>query len=243
VIFADHQQRKADCTGGTGPMGDVNQVLFIEKHAGDLRGPYLEVGSKDYGSTADLRRILKHEGPYTRVDMQAGASVDLVLDLTAPFAQIDARLGGARFGTIFCLSVLEHCRQPFAMAENLTRLLDGGGKICLSVPFAWKFHGYPSDYWRFTPEGVKLLFPRLAFDPAHCVAATSQEGDFRTIDRQLGRISFGSKRHWREGRILRGLSAKILRLLPKVGILAWLSGYPYVLAPTNLMMIATLAQD
>ena len=38
-------------------MGDVNQVLFVEKHAEQFQGPYLEVGSKDYGNTADLRRV------------------------------------------------------------------------------------------------------------------------------------------------------------------------------------------
>ncbi len=221
-------------------MGDVNQLRFIQRHAETLHGPYLEVGAKDYGSTQDLSAMLKNDGPYTRLDMQHGAGVDVVLDLTAPQQQVDAELGAMRFGTIFCLSVLEHCRQPFAMAENLTRLLKPGGKVCLSVPFAWKFHGYPSDYWRFTREGVELLFPRLVFDPDRCVAATSTEGDFRTIDGQVGRIPFGSARHFQEGRILRALSAKILRLLPKVGILRWLSGYPYVLAPTKLLMIGTL---
>ena len=223
-------------------MGDVNQLLFIERHAADLHGPYLEVGAKDYGSTPDLRRVLKHQDAYTRVDVQPGPGVELLLDLTAAFEEIDTRLGGARFGTIFCLSVLEHCRQPFAMAENLTRLLAPGGKVCLSVPFAWKFHGYPSDYWRFTPEGVKALFPGLTFNPARCVAATSKQGEFRAIDQQIGRISFGAKRHFKQGRILRGISAKILKLLPKVGILRWLSGYPYVLAPTNILMIGTLTE-
>jgi hypothetical protein len=224
-------------------MGDVNQLLYVERHAEDLRGPYLEVGSKDYGSTQDLRRVLRHDGTYTRVDVQPGPGVDLVLDLTASFEEIDTALGGARFGTVFCLSVLEHCRQPFAMAENLTHLLAPGGGVCLSVPFAWKFHGYPSDYWRFTPQGVKILFPRLVFDPARCVVATSKQGDFRTIDQQIGRIPFSSRQHWKQGRILRAVSAKILKLLPKIGILRWLSGYPYVLAPTNILMIGTLRED
>jgi hypothetical protein len=209
-------------------MGDINQLIFVEKHAGDLHGPYLEVGNK---------------GEYTRVDMQPGPGVDVVLDLTAPFDRIDAGFHGVRFGTIFCLSVLEHCRQPFAMADNLTRLLRPSGKVCLSAPFAWKFHGYPSDYWRFTQEGVKALFPGLVFDPGLSAAATSQYGDFRAIDRQVGRISFGWKRHWTEGRILRGIGAKILKLLPRIGILRWLSAYPYVLAPTNIFMIGTLRED
>ena len=107
-------------------MGDVNQLRFVEKHAAELHGPYLEVGSKDYGSTPDVQRVLRHEGSYTRVDLQSGPRVDLVLDLTAPFEEIDTALGGARFGAIFCLSVLEHCRQPFAAAANLTRLLAPG---------------------------------------------------------------------------------------------------------------------
>ena len=224
-------------------MGDVNQLLFVQKHAEHLYGPYLEVGSKDYGSTQDLESVLVNRGEYTRVDMQDGPRVDVVVDLTKPFAEIDRALGGVRFGTIFCLSVLEHCAEPFRMAENLTRLLKPGGKVCVSVPFAWQFHGYPSDYWRFTHEGVKRLFPRLAFDLRHGLSATSRKNEFKPIDEQIGKIPFGSKAHWREGRLLRGITAKSLRLLSKVGILRWLAGYRYVLAPTNLMMIGTRIEE
>ena len=53
-------------------MGDANQLLFIQRHAEDLRGPYLEVGSKDYGSTRDLKSVFGPEDAYTRVDMQSG---------------------------------------------------------------------------------------------------------------------------------------------------------------------------
>ncbi|MHC4405301.1 MAG: hypothetical protein ACYTG0_37110 [Planctomycetota bacterium] len=220
-------------------MGDVNQLRFIRRHARDLHGPYLEIGSRDYGSTQDLQAALAHEGPYVRVDMADGPQVDVVVDLTEPFEQIDGQLAGMRFGTVFCLSVLEHCEQPFAMAENLTRLMTRSGTICVSVPFAWQYHGYPSDYWRFTHEGVKRLFPHVAFHPEKCVAATSREGDFRPLDGQVGKIPFSSKPHWRQRRFLRGIAAKSLRALARVGILRWLAGYRYVLAPTNLMMIGT----
>ena len=224
-------------------MGDVNQLLFVQKHAGELHGPYLEVGSKDYGSTQELESVLVNKGEYVRVDMQDGPRVDVVADLARPFEEIDAALGGRRFGTIFCLSVLEHCAQPFRMAESLTRLLGAGGKIVISVPFAWRFHGYPSDYWRFTHEGVKRLFPQLVFDPEKSVAATSRKNDFRPIDKQVGKIPFGFTPHWREGRLLRGIAAKSLRLLAGIGILPWLAGYRYVLAPTNLLMIGTRIEE
>ena len=42
-------------------------------------------------------------------------------------------------------------------AANLTRLLRPDGQLCISVPFSWKFHGYPSDYWRFTPDAFRSL--------------------------------------------------------------------------------------
>jgi len=220
-------------------MGDVNQLLFVRKHAEHLAGPYLEVGARDYGSTQDLQAVLVGEEEYVRADMQAGPRVDVVVDLTRPFDEVDATLGGRRFGTVFCLSVLEHCGQPFAMAENLTRLVRPGGRVVVSVPFAWRFHAYPSDYWRFTHEGVKRLFPRLEFQPDWSVWATSLGNDFRPVDQRLGKIPFAYGPHWRDGHPLRAIVARSLRLLAGVGVLRWLAGYRYVLAPTSVMMIGT----
>jgi hypothetical protein len=122
------------------------------------------VGSRDYGSTQDIRNLLKGTIDYIGVDMKAGPGVDKMLDLTWDFTEIDTILGHRRFGTIFCLSVLEHCKNPFKMADNLTRLLKDGGKIIICVPFSWKIHAYPDDYWRFTPAALRLLFPDIAFN-------------------------------------------------------------------------------
>ena len=223
-------------------MGDVNQLLFIRQNAERLAGPYLEVGSKDYGTTQDLRAIFAARGRYLGVDIQSGPGVDLVLDLTDSFQRIDAALDGARFATIFCLSVLEHCERPFEMADNLTRLLVPQGKICLSVPFAFKFHGYPSDYWRFTHEGIRKLFPRIEFRWEDCVSATSKTGEFNPLDEKLAKIEFSWTAQRRKGRLLRAVSAKSLKLLSRIGILSWLTGYRYVLAPTNILMIGTLGE-
>jgi SAM-dependent methyltransferase len=163
----------------------------------------------------------------------------MVLDLTAPAEQIDRQLRGMRFGSILCLSVLEHCRQPFLMAQNLARLLRPGGKLCVSVPFAWEFHGYPSDCWRFTAAGVRVLFDGLVFNPDQCVAATSRDREFLPLDGDIGRIPFSTKFHWRRGRYVRGVAAKGLRWVGRCGGLGWLAGYPYVLAPTTVFMIGT----
>jgi hypothetical protein len=224
-------------------MGDINQLWFVKENAENFEGPYLEVGSKDYGSTQDLRSIFLSQGKYIGIDMREGKGVDLVLDLTHDFEEIDRKLKGERFGTIFCLSVMEHCAQPFIMAKNITRLLRDQGKLCISAPFSWKFHGYPSDYWRFTPEGIKILFPRLSFDLNRGLLATQRYKEFYPLDENIGKISFSSQAHWSKGHIIRGITAKSLHALAKVGLLRWLVGYRYVMPPTIILMIGVLQKD
>lgn len=224
-------------------MGDINQRRFIERYRGDLAGPYLEVGSKDYGNTADLRSLFADGDNYVGVDLEDGPGVDALLDLAAPFDEVDTRLQGKRFGTIFCLSVLEHCRQPFVMAENLTRLLEPAGKLCVAVPFAFRYHAYPCDYWRFTHEGVKTLFPRIEFRPEDGVASSPKRSELEPLDEEIGMIEFGTTAHWRKGRVVRGLCAKALGVLGRSGVLSWLSVHRYVLAPTEIIMIGTLKED
>jgi len=221
-------------------VGDANQLQFVKQAADSLAGPFLEIGSRNYGSTQDLRTHFAQRGDYVGVDLSAGEGVDLVIDLTRPFAEVDDALHGGRFGTIFCLSVLEHCDQPFAMAENISRLLSPGGQVVISAPFAWKFHGYPSDYWRFTHAGIRKLFPSIDFDAGRSFAVTSREGEFTPADDDLARIPMNSGFYRKRRQWLRALSAGTIRTLSKIGLLRWLGGYRYVMAPTNVMMIGTL---
>jgi SAM-dependent methyltransferase len=221
-------------------MGDKNQLWFIQTHIEEFGGPYLEIGSKDYGSTQNIRSLFSPEETYVGIDISEGKGVDVILDFTDDFDTIDKRLGGERFGSIFCFSVMEHCEQPFKMAENMTRLLSPNGRLCISVPFSWKFHGYPSDYWRFTPEGIKKLFPRLYFDSQKGIVSTARYKDFYPLDHDLGTISFGFKSNWEKGYYLRSITARALRLASKLGLYKWIAGYRYVLPPTLITMIGVL---
>ena len=217
-------------------MGHINQFKFVQRLRSDLRGPVLEVGSRDYGNTQNVRALFERE-TYVGIDMLEGPGVDHVIDLTWPFERVDTLLGGRRFGTILCFSVMEHCAQPFAMADTLTRILAPGGKLVLSVPFAWKFHGYPSDYWRFTHEGIKTLFGGLRFDDSEGIIFHTFEDDTGPIDRDLGRIHLKGSRQRRAGHPLRGALLTGLKILGPVNPLRWLTRHPYLMAATSIIMV------
>jgi hypothetical protein len=218
-------------------MGTVNDLIFVQERINRFNGPYLEVGSKDYGNTQDIKSLFPKAEKYIGIDMEDGPGVDLVLDLAKTMNEIDRKLENIRFKTIFCFSVLEHCENPFFVADNLSNLLDSDGQICLSVPFACGFHGYPSDYWRFTHEGIKKLFPKLTFNLDEAAVATTRKNDFKVIDNEIGRLPFSSKYHFRRNHYLKGISASLLKTLSCIGILRWLVDYKYVMPPTFVYMI------
>jgi SAM-dependent methyltransferase len=217
-------------------MGSENHHLYIEQHRSLFKGPMLEIGSKDYGDTASLRSLFDGED-FIGLDMLEGVGVDHVLDLTLPFEEVEQVLGNTRFETIFCLSVLEHCDNPFKMAENLTQLLAPGGTLYVSVPMSWKFHGYPSDYWRFTHKGIEKLFPGISFPEQTSKISSDMPGDFRDIDEDLGKIRISASWQWRHGHPLRGLSAALLNLLGALGIWRWITRHRYLMPPIMLDMI------
>lgn len=89
------------------------------------------------------------------VDMTNGPGVDIIRDLEDNVSDLGT------FDHIECLSVLEHSRRPWLLAANLEHLLRPGGTIFVAIPWVWRQHAYPSDYFRVLPDGIPMLFPRV----------------------------------------------------------------------------------
>lgn len=174
-------------------MGDRNQRLFLEKLLPVVAGPVVEIGAKDYGSTVSFRDL--YPGEYVGVDLEAGTGVDVVVDLSAGLGELKE----AHFALAICCSVLEHTPTPWVMADNLTRLLRPGGALYISVPWVWRYHAYPDDYFRFSPRGVQSIFPRIHWQ--HATYSTTADGehaginleDFRELDNALSFEKDGRK--------------------------------------------------
>ena len=163
-------------------MGDVNQLQWFRDNFDIVKSPVLEIGAAfiDDNVSFDYRKLCK-ELEYTGIDIHSGRNVDIAVDITSDFDIIDAKLDHKRFNAVICFSVLEHVDNIFKAAENISRLTGKNGVLFVSVPFAWRFHAYPNDYWRFTPEGIKRLFSNFLFKREFCTVSSSRAFDIKPL--------------------------------------------------------------
>lgn len=165
-------------------MGDHNQLRYLRNKVPTVNGAVLEVGSKEHGSTSSFREFYKDATAYVGIDMQPGDGVDIVADIcTANITDL-----GGPYSLAICCSVLEHVREPWKFAANLSALVMPGGQLYLSVPWVWRYHPYPDDYWRFSWSGIKVLFPDFEWEEG--AFSTNVPGEFfRAIEGADDRLS------------------------------------------------------
>lgn len=157
-------------------MGDINQRVFAERHLPRIKGAVVEIGSKDYGSTTSLRD--KFPGnEYTGLDIEDGKGVDAVVDLEAGIGDLPE----GHYELAICCSVLEHMKEPWKAAKNIERLVRPGGLLYISVPWVWRYHPYPDDYYRFSPPALRFLFQGFEFTKAYL--STNVEGEIVEFER------------------------------------------------------------
>ena len=65
------------------------------------------------------------------------------------------------FDFVFSADVFEHLEKPWITAAEISRILKPGGVTVHSTLFSWRYHPQPVDFWRFSAEGLKSLFPDL----------------------------------------------------------------------------------
>lgn len=121
----------------------------------DIPEPIYEFGSfrvPGQEELADMRPLFPGK-QFIGCDMREGLGVDKVMDLH----DLDYQLVPGSVGTVLCLETMEHVRYPDIAMENIHRVLQDGGVAIISSTMAQAIHNYPSDYWRFTPEGFKVL--------------------------------------------------------------------------------------
>jgi SAM-dependent methyltransferase len=94
-------------------------------------------------------RVTEHVG--LEREGARGARADVVYDGDRmPF-------GDGAFDTVLSNQVLEHVPDPRALWAEMVRVLAPGGRLIVTVPFSFRLHAEPDDYWRFTPYALRRL--------------------------------------------------------------------------------------
>lgn len=139
-------------------MGSPNQLLYIKQTLPDFTGTVLEVGANN--NKFGMRDHFSQPGTkYTGTDLAEGKDVDVVCDLT----QDDNPLPKNYFDLVVCCSVMEHVPNPWDMARCISDVVKPGGKLYISVPWVWRYHPYPDDYYRFTFSAIEYLYPTFTW--------------------------------------------------------------------------------
>lgn len=144
----------------------VNPFFFARRGlARELRAvlPELKGEVLDVGCGRMPYRALVLASRYVGVDVDTPvtrelAAADVFYDgRTLPFAE-------ASFDGVLCSQVLEHVFIPEEFLREIRRVLRPGGRLVLTVPFAWDEHEQPYDFARYSSFGLRALLERNGFE-------------------------------------------------------------------------------
>ncbi len=91
-------------------------------------------------------------GRILNVDFYLYKNVDIIADVHyLPFKSNSV-------GGVISVAMLEHVENPKSVVDEMHRILKPGGHIYSIVPFIFGYHSAPSDYYRWTKEGIRNLF-------------------------------------------------------------------------------------
>ncbi|MDD3896527.1 MAG: class I SAM-dependent methyltransferase [Candidatus Peribacteraceae bacterium] len=62
------------------------------------------------------------------------------------------------FDVVLLLGVLPHVKCPYKAVKEIHRILKKGGLLLFSSAFVYPINDHPGDYWRFTENGIRILF-------------------------------------------------------------------------------------
>lgn len=116
--------------------------------------------------------LLKHDADHVEnCDISSSIPNAIVCDLTKIPRDENT------YDSILCNAVLEHVQFPDLVIKELRRVLKPGGFLVLGVPFLQPYHPCPTDFQRYTKDGLLEIarlhdFEVVEILPVHSIAQT-----------------------------------------------------------------------
>jgi len=115
----------------------------------------------DYGcGNKPYRDLFQRKFPeYRGADLAGNPDADLLIDA-------DGRVNCAdsSFDCVLSSQVLEHVTRPQAYLSEARRVLKPNGTLILSTHGIWPYHPDPTDFWRWTIDGLQDEIKRAGFE-------------------------------------------------------------------------------
>ncbi len=127
----------------------------LEEHRSILKGKVLNAGAG--------WRPVSHliEGELVNQDLTYDGDKRKNIHIHSPLHHIPVESN--YFDTILCIAVLEHVENPEEVVPELYRVLKPGGHLILEVPFLQPEHKVPTDFQRYTKDGLVRLVAHHGF--------------------------------------------------------------------------------
>jgi SAM-dependent methyltransferase len=120
-----------------------------------LSGAVLDVGG---GQNAQYIPLLKSPESLCSVNIDAKIEPTHLVEPGQPLPFADNS-----FDCVISLNTLEHIYDAAAVLRETFRVVKPGGKVHVTVPFMFRIHGHPDDYFRATPSWWRETFERVGF--------------------------------------------------------------------------------
>ena len=134
-----------------------------EEHlAAASSGPWrvLEIGTRKWGrDSTHHKAVFPNAVEYVMADFMDGDDVDVISDIH-DLKEFD----NCSFDVVYAASVFEHVQYPWVAAAAIKRVLTRGGWCYIATHHTFPVHGYPSDYTRWTDNGLRSVFEWAGFD-------------------------------------------------------------------------------
>ena len=143
----------------TSPTWVVRHPLaaWLRRQADELRsGPPVRVLDVGCGVKPYYPFFADVASEYVGVDVVENPAAELLGPVEA------LPVDDASFDVVLCTQVLEHCDDPKQAVSELRRVVRPHGRVLASTHGVQVYHPSPTDYWRWTHDGLHRLFTTSA---------------------------------------------------------------------------------
>jgi len=163
------------------------RALEYEKIAElNLSGTILDVGG---GDNSLYRRLLPEGIDYHSLNIDPDIKPTFLVEPGKSFPIDDGT-----YQACLCFNTLEHVYDSKFLLDEIYRALKPGSVVYITVPFIFRIHGHPDDYFRATPSWWRETLHRTGFSKAELQPLIwgryTSAGSIRGYSGLLGRARF-----------------------------------------------------